>query len=68
MPCNNLLAAHAILPLTLCIIWDGVAPHIRYLGAVYRDECSRGVVRGSKPDEIVERLGPGSREGFCGAL
>lgn len=52
---------------SLCILWDGVAPHIRYLCAVYRDECSRGVVR-CKPDEIIERLGPRSREGFCRAL
>src|SRR6266702_4995635 len=52
---------------SLCILWDCVAPHIRYLGAVYRDECSRGVVRG-KPDEIVELLGPGRRKGLSRAL
>jgi hypothetical protein len=52
---------------SLCILWDGVAPHIRYLGAVYRDECPRGVLRG-KPEEIVECFGPGSRERFRRAL
>lgn len=43
---------------SLCILWDGIAPHIRYLGAVYRDECSRGVVR-SKSEKFVEPLEPG---------
>ena len=52
---------------SLCVFWDGTASHIRYLGAVYRDESARGIVRG-KPEEIVDRLGPGRREGFCCAL
>ena len=52
---------------SLCVLWDGTTPHIRYLGAVYRDESARGIVRG-KPKEIVDRLGPGRREGFCRAL
>ena len=61
------LAARRAHDDSLCFLWDGTASHVRYLGAVYRDECSRGVVRG-KPEEIVDRLGPGRREGFCRAL
>ncbi len=52
---------------SLYILWDGVAPHIRYLCTVYRDKCSRGIVRG-KSDKVVERLGPGIRERFCCTL
>ena len=61
------LAARRAHDDSLCFLWDGTAPHIRYLGAVYCNECSRGVVRG-KSEEIVDRLGPGRREGFCRAL
>ena len=48
-------------------LWNGVAPYFRYLGAVDRDERSRGVLWG-KSEKIVERLGPRRREGLCRAL
>jgi len=55
MPRDDFFATHAILPLTLCILRDGAASHVRYLRAVDCDECPRSIVRG-EPDEVVERL------------
>ena len=46
---------------SLRVLRDGVALHIWYLRAIYRNECSWSVVRG-EPDEVVERLRPGRSE------
>jgi hypothetical protein len=52
---------------SLSVLRDGVTLHIWYLRAIYRNECSRSVVRG-EPDEVVERLRPGRRECLGRAL
>ena len=62
---------HIIIPLSvtrdryysLCILRNGVTPHIRSLRAIHRDECPRSIVR-SEPDKVVERFPPGRRERF----